>query len=688
MAVILFESIGVFAGEINISDMDDSGKVIISGSVDTAVGRPISVIVKNSSVDAVNDYASGIRMMDSAVNNNGSFSFILRPADSGIYNVLVNGGNGKEKLNKSFEVKAPIISASNVFEKPGTNGTLYVDAAYVQNAQKISFELDYDTSVLNVNAQPAITFSNGFALESISVSGGKISVVAKRTGESVISKTELCSISVSTLQTAAEGQYNITINNCTITDKRGNSFTADTENAKLNIVQILEREDMLIKADEAMKDIEKKFDEEDYYVQKALVDNAETILTDAFAVGVRENKLNQTYYSAFKSAKIVLEGFKPQFTALEEINAAQIGEIDAVIEKYLDLFQIDADIWNIYKKCDTQVTEKDSIEKTLTDTEFKLPKNYRNDLYNLIVLSMVEKTNWSGIGGILDKVGDKLNITDSKYTNLSHDKKAEVWRAIGRNKYNTLNDLKSAITGAIEKPEPVEKNTVVGGSGRGGKSTVNSSSPLTVPKTDLPLSQKPSSYPHSVIFKDIDMVPWAKEAINSLSSKGVINGKSEEIFEPDSAVTREEFVKMIVCAFGIESDIDCEFTDVDKSAWYYKYICTAVSKGIVNGVDESSFGIGDFVTREDMAVILSRSAKYFDIALDNTANKTVFGDNEKISNYAIESVYEMQRAGIINGVEDNTFDPKGNATRAMAAKVIYQIIKLKNTLEAKYEKNS
>ena len=49
-------------------------------------------------------------------------------------------------------------------------------------------------------------------------------------------------------------------------------------------------------------------------------------------------------------------------------------------------------------------------------------------------------------------------------------------------------------------------------------------------------------------------------------------------------------------------------------------------------------------------------------------------DKEKISDYAIDAVEAMYRAGIVSGVGNGNFAPDMYATRAQAAKIIYEVI--------------
>ena len=99
---------------------------------------------------------------------------------------------------------------------------------------------------------------------------------------------------------------------------------------------------------------------------------------------------------------------------------------------------------------------------------------------------------------------------------------------------------------------------------------------------------------------------------------------------------------------------------------------------MVSGYDDGSFGVGKTITREDMAVLAYRILEHTGMSLDSVNEKIVFDDENEISAYALESVGAMQEAGIINGTGDNMFSPKGGATRAMAAKIIYELLQKMN----------
>ena len=172
-------------------------------------------------------------------------------------------------------------------------------------------------------------------------------------------------------------------------------------------------------------------------------------------------------------------------------------------------------------------------------------------------------------------------------------------------------------------------------------------------------------------FTDLANVQWAKESINALVEKGVISESTDKKFNPDRNVTREEFVKMIVVAMGVfDKNAVSTLADVDSNEWYAPYIASAEKTGLITGDEKGNFGVGEEISRQDMAVIIYRAMA--DSA--KQGNASGFADDGEIADYAKTAVYSLAEMGIVNGIGDNSFAPFGAATRAMAAKVIYGMI--------------
>lgn len=222
-----------------------------------------------------------------------------------------------------------------------------------------------------------------------------------------------------------------------------------------------------------------------------------------------------------------------------------------------------------------------------------------------------------------------------------------------------------------------------GGSGGGGAGGGGGSRPSTGGGASVPIggdgnqTLPPGSRPQ-FRFEDVPQNHWASEYIYSLVNKGAINGKTERTFEPDGAVTRAEFIKILVSAMDIrpQSSAAMAFRDVQSGDWYYDYVSKAVSAGIVMGISEDYYGASELITREQMAAMLYRALVLQAVTLPE-GDGTQFHDQDTISEYAADLVLRLKAAGILNGNEQNCFLPNNHATRAEAAKVIDCVIKLK-----------
>ncbi len=173
-------------------------------------------------------------------------------------------------------------------------------------------------------------------------------------------------------------------------------------------------------------------------------------------------------------------------------------------------------------------------------------------------------------------------------------------------------------------------------------------------------------------FTDLSEAPWAEEAVLGLYNRQAINMTEEKLFYPNREITRAEFIKMVVLAndMYMGSLTEVNFADVKEGDWYYQYVRAAINFNLITGDGNGNFRPNDLITREDICVILSR------VKGAGTASVSqLFADDGQISDYARNAVYTMKESGIVNGIGDNVFAPKANATRAMAAKIIYGLVK-------------
>ena len=178
--------------------------------------------------------------------------------------------------------------------------------------------------------------------------------------------------------------------------------------------------------------------------------------------------------------------------------------------------------------------------------------------------------------------------------------------------------------------------------------------------------------PETISFLDVKESDWFYEAVSYAVENGLMSGMSEDIFAPNTPLTRE---MLAVVLYNVEGQPESAgvnpFTDVKADIWYTDAILWANENGIVAGYDNGAYGVGDLITREQFATILYRYAQFkgYDTTQGGMAVRE-FSDYENISDYARPAMAWAVNAGIMGGMDDGTLNPQGKATRAEAATML------------------
>ncbi|MBN1622790.1 MAG: S-layer homology domain-containing protein [Clostridia bacterium] len=176
-------------------------------------------------------------------------------------------------------------------------------------------------------------------------------------------------------------------------------------------------------------------------------------------------------------------------------------------------------------------------------------------------------------------------------------------------------------------------------------------------------------------FTDISENYWGAKYIYPLTTLEVINGMGDGTFNPEGLVTNAQFVKMVCEALGLDaSDGLSGYADVDMDAWYYKYVCAAEDKGIIDG---TYFNPDKEMKRKDMAKVVVKA--YLSYAGGNVSDiadesEDTFLDIAMVdiaTRNHIKAAYVLE---IINGMTATSFSPDGYATRSQAAAMIYRLL--------------
>ena len=184
----------------------------------------------------------------------------------------------------------------------------------------------------------------------------------------------------------------------------------------------------------------------------------------------------------------------------------------------------------------------------------------------------------------------------------------------------------------------------------------------------------PAAVSAAVLPEDVKGTKY-EDAATLLSALEIMVGDGAK-FNPDNNVTRAEFARILVAVMGQNDSASAYtpkgiFADVATNEWYAPFVEYAAQFGAINGYGNGNFGPNDLITRQDMALMTYKTAKIMNKSLEPVNAEITFEDSHEISDYAFEAVMTLQKAGIINGMTDTTFEPHSNATRAQSAKVIF-----------------
>ncbi len=250
------------------------------------------------------------------------------------------------------------------------------------------------------------------------------------------------------------------------------------------------------------------------------------------------------------------------------------------------------------------------------------------------------------------------------YNNASQGAKEYAASSVSGRTYTDIPSLKLAVENAVGSyvPPVPDTNDDDNSTGSPSSNKVSITGPAVPPPVVAPAS----------IFNDMQTTHWAYPYVQTMNKAGVLSGYNGN-FRPEDDITRAEYAKVLATAFGLEAANDKGFADVSADAWYAQYVNTLASLGIVNG-DNGNFRPNDAISRQDSAVMLHRLLTYLEIATEQ--GELSFTDKDAISEYALNAISALTKAGIINGMGDGSFAPSSSITRAQVAKIICVATKL------------
>ncbi|MDR0490428.1 MAG: substrate-binding domain-containing protein, partial [Oscillospiraceae bacterium] len=183
---------------------------------------------------------------------------------------------------------------------------------------------------------------------------------------------------------------------------------------------------------------------------------------------------------------------------------------------------------------------------------------------------------------------------------------------------------------------------------------------------------------------------WAKADIDKAFSLGFVKGKSEYTFDPNTNVTRAEYIAMLNRAFPgalTEHRPGQHLLDVTVSDWFYGDVTRAMRSGLVSNPNGEVFAPNEAITREECAMILIR---YMEACGFVSADDATFDFQDSDMIIERRAVATLASNYIITGYLDGTFRPNACITRAENAVIVNRayatLYAPKPTMDDYYEK--
>ena len=207
--------------------------------------------------------------------------------------------------------------------------------------------------------------------------------------------------------------------------------------------------------------------------------------------------------------------------------------------------------------------------------------------------------------------------------------------------------------------------TVYGGSGSFIEGECEKSRVAFVPCAEVPsltFFRNQAEYP-SGKFQDI--AASQEPAVKTVYELGIMDGQSDNRFDPSGSLTVAEAVKMAAMVNNTYNGFNGVFPVQQQNvAWYHPYVNYCVALGIMTGMEFTDYN--QPVTRAQMAYLFANALPEQELA--EISDMPTFPDVTEQTPYH-ESIEALQKAGIVIG-DENGYRPDDTISRLEAAIII------------------
>ena len=177
-------------------------------------------------------------------------------------------------------------------------------------------------------------------------------------------------------------------------------------------------------------------------------------------------------------------------------------------------------------------------------------------------------------------------------------------------------------------------------------------------------------------YTDVSDADWFYNEVTYAYEKGIMTGINDTTFAPYDSLARAQFAIILHRLNGEpQMEYTDRFHDVGEGLWYTDAILWAADTDVVTGYSNGNFGPADKINREQMATMMYRYAEYKGYSLEGGVDYSQYEDAANVSDFAQEAMSWAVGNGIITGKYDETqLDPQGEASRAECAIIMMRFI--------------
>lgn len=169
---------------------------------------------------------------------------------------------------------------------------------------------------------------------------------------------------------------------------------------------------------------------------------------------------------------------------------------------------------------------------------------------------------------------------------------------------------------------------------------------------------------------DIAPDQWYYSAVEYGLARGWFTGMEDGRFGPDEHLNRAQLAQVLWTMGGCPEAEGSRFSDVDVDDWFYRAVSWCQQEGLISGYYDNTFSPGTPLTREQLASILHRYARYSGSSLRFDADLSQYDDQDRISSWAYDSMRWAVSSRLLTA-DGQSLRPTDTVTRAELAAALY-----------------